>query len=131
MGLTWCVLGNECLATDACSDINVRSSHTRNQSLLALAYSSPFVPRRSFSYTFFDSDIWQAVKDVSASNDVLLDLFERMDDFFKRFKVYSQSVRHPDLAEILVKAMVKVLKILSIATKEVKKSRTSEFFLSF
>jgi hypothetical protein len=62
---------------------------------------------------------------------VLLDFFERMDDFFKRFKVYSQSVRHPDLVGVLVKAVVKVLKILSIATKEVKKSRTSGFFLSF
>ena len=57
---------------------------------------------------------------------MLLDLFERMEAFFKRFKVYSQSVLNTELAEVLAKVAVKVLHILAIATKEVEQSRTSE-----
>jgi len=66
---------------------------------------------------------------VSASHDVLLDLFGRMEDFFKRFKVYIQSFPNTELAEALVKVVVKVLSILSITTKEIEQSRASESFL--
>jgi hypothetical protein len=73
----------------------------------------------------------QAAKDVSASNDVLSDIFVRIEDFFKRFKIYSRSLVNAELAEVLVNAVVKVLKILSIATKEIEQSRASESFLRF
>ena len=63
---------------------------------------------------------------MTASHDALLDLFGRMEDFFKRFKVYSQSSLNTDLAEVLVNVVVKVLNILSIATKEMEQSRASE-----
>jgi hypothetical protein len=82
---------------------------------------------RARSYT----DISQAARDVSASHDVLLDLFQRMDDFFKRFKVYSQRFLNTDLVEVLVKVVVKVLNILSTATKEVERSRASASLLRF
>ena len=78
---------------------------------------------------YFGNEIWQAARDVSASHDVLLDLFQRMDDFFKRFKIYSRTFLNTELAEVLVKVMVKVLHILSIATKEVEKGRASESLL--
>ena len=68
---------------------------------------------------------------MSASHDVLLDLFGRIGAFFKRFKVYSQSFLNTELAEVLVKVVVKVLNILSITMKEVEKSRASESFLRF
>ena len=74
-------------------------------------------------------EIWQAAKDVSASHDVLLDLFGRMDGFFGRFRVYSRSCINTDLAEVLAKVVVKVLNILSIAMKEVEQGRASESFL--
>ena len=54
-----------------------------------------------------------------------------MEAFFKRFKVYSQSFVDTELAELLVKVVVKVLNILSIATKEVEQSRASRSFLRF
>ena len=65
---------------------------------------------------------------MSGSHDTLLDLFWRLDNFFKRFKVYSQSFVNPELAEVLVKVAVKVLNIFSIATKEVEQSRASGSF---
>ena len=54
-----------------------------------------------------------------------------MDDFFKRFKVYSRTILNTELAEVLVKVVIKVLHILSIATKEVEKGRASESLLRF
>ena len=66
---------------------------------------------------------------MNASYDVLLDPFERMEGFFKRFEVYSLSFVNTELADVLVKAVVKVLNIFSIVTKEMEQSRTSELFL--
>ena len=66
---------------------------------------------------------------MSASHDVVLDIFERMDNFFKRCKVYIQSSPDTELAEVLVKVVVKVMNILSIATKEISQNRASESFL--
>jgi hypothetical protein len=65
---------------------------------------------------------------VSASYDALLDLFKRMEGFFKRFEVYSRSSVNTELAEVLVKVVVKVLSIFSVVTKEMEQSRTSESF---
>jgi hypothetical protein len=79
----------------------------------------------------FKTEIVQAAKDVSASNDVLSDIFVRIEDFFKRFKIYSRSFVNAELADVLVKVTVKVLNILSIATKEIEHSRASESFLRF
>jgi hypothetical protein len=66
---------------------------------------------------------------VSARHDVVLDLFGRMEKFLKRFKVYNRSTLNTELEEVLVEVVVKVMNILSIATKEVTQSRTSESFL--
>ena len=46
-------------------------------------------------------------------------------------KVYSRTFLNTELAEVLVKVVVKVLKIISIATKEVEKGRASESLLLF
>ena len=66
---------------------------------------------------------------MSASYDVVLDIFGRMENFFKRCKVYIQRPLDTELAEVLVTVVVKVMNILSIATKEITQSRTSESFL--
>ena len=67
-------------------------------------------------------------RDVKASHDALADLFGRINDFFKRFKVYIESSPTTELLEVLVKVVVEILSILSIATKELEQSRTSAFF---
>ncbi|KAH9023919.1 hypothetical protein EDB85DRAFT_297475 [Lactarius pseudohatsudake] len=69
-----------------------------------------------------------AAKDVGASHDVLLDLFRRVGDFFERFEVYIRGFLDTKVAEALVNVVVKILNILSIATKEIEKSRTRRFF---
>jgi hypothetical protein len=76
-----------------------------------------------------NSDILQAAKDVRASHDMLVDLFERIQFFLKRIGVHSQISPTQDMVEILAKIMAEVLSILSIATNEVQQSRTSKFYL--
>ena len=66
--------------------------------------------------------------DVRASQDNLIDIFERMEKFFRRLEIYTVSPT-PEMIDIIVKIMVEVLSILAIATKEMKQSHASEQFL--
>jgi hypothetical protein len=64
--------------------------------------------------------------DVRASQDNLIDVFERMEHFFQRLEIYIEVSPTPEMIDIIVKIMVEVLSILAIATKEIKQGRTSE-----
>jgi hypothetical protein len=67
--------------------------------------------------------------DVRASQDTLVDIFERMENFFQRLEVYTNVSPTPEMMDIIVKIMVEVLSILGIATKEMKQSWAGEYFL--
>ena len=64
--------------------------------------------------------------DVRASRDTLIDIFERMENFFQRLETYTNVSPTPEMIDIIVKIMVEVLSILGIATKEMKQSRMRE-----
>jgi hypothetical protein len=64
--------------------------------------------------------------DVRASQDTLIDVFERVENFFQRLEIYTEVPPTPEMMDIIMKIMVEVLSILAIATKEVKQGRTSE-----
>ncbi|KAH9019528.1 hypothetical protein EDB84DRAFT_1566012 [Lactarius hengduanensis] len=68
-----------------------------------------------------------AAKDVRASHDALVDLFGRIEGFFKRLKVYTETSSATDFTEVLVNVVVEVLNILSIATKEMEQSRAKTY----
>ncbi|KAI0293184.1 hypothetical protein B0F90DRAFT_1764101, partial [Multifurca ochricompacta] len=68
-----------------------------------------------------------AAKDVGASQDALIEIFERIENFFKRVEAYSQVPPTAAMTEVIVKIVVEVLSILALATKEVKQGRTSVF----
>jgi hypothetical protein len=51
---------------------------------------------------------------------VLVDLFSRMENFFKRLESYTEISPTPAMTSIIIKIMVEVLTILGIATKEMK-----------
>jgi hypothetical protein len=68
----------------------------------------------------------QAAKDVRASQDTLVDIFERMENLFQRLEIYTNVSPTPEMIDIIVKIMVEVLSILAIATKEMRQSRFSE-----
>jgi hypothetical protein len=68
----------------------------------------------------------QAAKDVQASHDTLVDIFERIENFFRRLENYTEVPPTPQMMDIIGKIMVEVLSILAIATKEIKQGRTSK-----
>ncbi|KAN0133554.1 Ankyrin repeat-containing domain protein [Lactarius tabidus] len=68
-----------------------------------------------------------AAKDVEASQDVLIDIFERIENFFRRLEVYTHVQPTPAMTDMMVKIMVEVLDILATATKEMKQSRFKMF----
>ncbi len=66
---------------------------------------------------------------MRASHDALVELFERIENSFKRLGDSTQISLTTEMVEVFVKIMAEVLSILSIATKEVKQWRASECFL--
>ena len=69
----------------------------------------------------------QAAKDARASQDTLIDIFERIEVFFRRLEIYTQVPPTSEMMDIVVRIMAEVLSILGIAMKEIKQGRTSEY----
>ena len=70
--------------------------------------------------------ISQVVKDVQGSHNTVLDIFERIEMFFRRLEVYTEVEPTPEMIDMMVLITVEVLSILGIATKEIKQGRMSE-----
>jgi len=70
--------------------------------------------------------VFQAAKDVDASQDVLIDLFGRIEQFFRRLDSYTEVRPTTAMMDIIVKIMIEVLSALAIATKEITQKRASE-----
>jgi hypothetical protein len=83
---------------------------------------------RIFRWTFVRAVVIpsQAVMNVRASQDTLIDIFERMETFFQRLEIYTRVSPPPGMLDIIVKIMVEVVSILGMATKEMKQGRTSK-----
>ena len=56
---------------------------------------------------------------------MLVQLFERIESFFKRIKTYTEVPPTPDLIDALAKIMAEVLSILAVATKGIKRKQWS------
>ncbi|KAI0293803.1 hypothetical protein BC826DRAFT_370282 [Russula brevipes] len=68
-----------------------------------------------------------AAKATSANQEALLELFERIESFFRRLETYIKVPPTSGMVEILVKVMVEVLSILAIATKEINQNGAKTF----
>jgi hypothetical protein len=71
----------------------------------------------------------QAVKDVSASYDALVDLFESIENFLSRLDIYTKIPLTAAMTDIIIKIIVEVLTTLALATKQVKQGRLSQSYL--
>ena len=76
--------------------------------------------------TYFDTHGSQAAKDASASRERLIELFNRIERFFRRLEIYTGVTPTTAMTDMIIEIMVEVLTILAIATKEVKRGRLSE-----
>ena len=90
-----------------------------------LPYVSSLIPLDSC-----DIQVSQAVKEVSASYDALVDLFASFENFLGRLSIYTGIPPTPALTNILVKIIVELLSTLALATRQVKQGRFSELFLA-
>ena len=75
---------------------------------------------------YMSSSVRQSVKDVSASYDALVDLFESIENFLGRLDIYTRIPITTAMTHIIIKIMVEVLATLALATRQVKQGRLSE-----
>ncbi|KAI9443859.1 hypothetical protein H4582DRAFT_1846232, partial [Lactarius indigo] len=83
--------------------------------------------RLSTRKVYYDIGGRQAAKEVEASQDVLIDIFEHIENFFRRLEIYTKVRPTPAMTDMMVNIMVEVLDILGTATKEMKQSRAKKF----
>jgi len=57
---------------------------------------------------------------------VLIDIFDRIEGFFRRLETYTKVPTTEATRNIIVKIMVEVLGIFAIVTKEIKQNTASE-----
>ncbi len=86
-----------------------------------LSVRSPF---SLFARAICNSHIPQAAKDVSSSQETLVDMFEHI--VLRRLEVYTAVPLTPEMLDMMVRIMVEVLFILGVATKEIRQGRTSQ-----
>ena len=79
--------------------------------------------------TILTPQILQATKDVSTSQNNLVELLSRIEYFFRRLEIYTTVPPTILMMEIIVEIMVKVITILGIATEELQRGRLSELIL--
>ena len=72
--------------------------------------------------------ISQAAKD-EASRDTLIDIFERIETFFRRLEIYTELPSTTEMMDTIVQVMVEVLHILEVATKQIKQGQMSKHLL--
>jgi hypothetical protein len=68
----------------------------------------------------------QTAKNSRKSHEILLDIFGRIESFFRRLEIYTQVPSTPEMLDTIIRIMVEVLTILGIATKEIRQGRVSE-----
>jgi hypothetical protein len=75
---------------------------------------------------YCNASIFQAAKDARASQDPLIDIFERMEIFFRRLETYTEVPPTTVMVDTIGQIMVEVISVLGIATMEIKEGRISE-----
>jgi hypothetical protein len=90
-----------------------------------LCVSSSLSPPNSSSHS--ES---QTAKDVRASYDALVDIFECIENFLRRLSIYTEIPPTPVMTEIVIKIMAELITVLALATKQMKQGRFSTSALS-
>jgi hypothetical protein len=81
-----------------------------------------------------DVGVYQAIKDVSASYDALVELLESMERFLSRLDIYIKlptATPTSAMAEIIVKIMVELLSAIALVTKQIKQKRPRKCVLGY
>ena len=65
------------------------------------------------------------------SYDALVDIFECIENFARRLKIYSDIQPTPEMTEVMVKILVELLVVLGLATKQINQGRLSKLWRTF
>ncbi|KAH9017078.1 hypothetical protein EDB84DRAFT_698611 [Lactarius hengduanensis] len=104
----------------------VRVLHTLStSSVLGEGVGLPFPPAKAIFAGI--GILLAAIKDVSASYDALVDLFESTENFLRRLDIYTKIPPTTAMTEIIVKILVELLSTLALATQQVKQGRLKKF----
>jgi len=68
-----------------------------------------------------------AARDTAASREALIELFDKIENFFVRLQTYTELPPSEAMTNVMGKIMAEVLSMLSIVTKEMGQRRTNEF----
>jgi hypothetical protein len=82
------------------------------------------LPAQSSAYVTRTSSL-QVAKSTMSNRDVLVNIFQKIESFFERLKIYTKVPPSLALTDELAKIMAEVLSILAIATKGIKAGRIS------
>lgn len=92
-----------------------------------LAFSSRFVSfLNPLPWPRSDTQVLQAAKDIGAGQEALINVFIRVQYYFKRLEIYTNVPATDAMRNMMVDIMVEVISFLAIATKEVKRGRASQ-----
>ncbi|KAH9047735.1 hypothetical protein EDB87DRAFT_1583372 [Lactarius vividus] len=69
-----------------------------------------------------------AARDTAASRDSLIELFDKIKNFFVRLKIYTEVPPTTEMTNVMGRVMAEVLFMLAIATSAMKQGRTKTFF---
>ena len=65
------------------------------------------------------------------SYDALVDIFECIESFLRRLRIYTDIPLTPAMTEVLIKIMVELLSVLALATKQINRGRFSMTVLTY
>ncbi|KAH8979198.1 hypothetical protein EDB92DRAFT_419276 [Lactarius akahatsu] len=68
-----------------------------------------------------------AARDTATSRDELIELFDRIENFFVRLQIYTEVPQTAQMTSVMGKVMAEVLSMLAIATKAMEQGRKSRF----
>ncbi|KAF8264690.1 hypothetical protein EI94DRAFT_1703026 [Lactarius quietus] len=68
-----------------------------------------------------------AARDMAASRDTLIELFDKIENFFVRLQTYTEVPPTPAMTDVMGNIMAEVVSMLAIATKMMKQRRTKTF----
>jgi hypothetical protein len=73
-----------------------------------------------------DIGVYQTVKDVNASYDALVELFESIERFLARVEIYTNIALTDTMKDIVVRILVELISTLALATKKFKQGPLSK-----
>ena len=76
-----------------------------------------------------NTSISQTAKDLRASQDTLVDVFDRIERVFRRLEIYTELKPTAEMMDMIVQIMAEVISVLGIATKEIKWGQISKYLL--